>query len=319
MAEHDPRDRRGRRHQRRQEAAGFPAAPEAAPSSSHPSHPANANASVPVDLAPTPATVTQISTSSPSPTPAVNEASGTNVPSTVRVVVPAIVVIASVLIACVLSVQFYRWRKRRAASRKPILLPQIIVHSDFHTDALPYKLDVHLHDEPESGPTTFGKHGDLAKGRAPFDSATPIAVIFPSSESDTLDAKKGSIGIPQVPAPTARRQEGTRRLASNQFKDHRLSTRTSSLIASQLPSGSPLRMSAVAAALSDPTQSSPSQKKSVTVVATFQATMPDELPLIMGETLQIIEVYQDQWCLVERFGVGKKKRGVIPLCCVKAK
>ncbi|KZV96220.1 hypothetical protein EXIGLDRAFT_733783 [Exidia glandulosa HHB12029] len=58
--------------------------------------------------------------------------------------------------------------------------------------------------------------------------------------------------------------------------------------------------------------------KLVSVVSPFDSTMPDELPVAVGETLRVIEVYEDDWCLAERIG-RKKGRGILPQNCVSEK
>jgi len=47
--------------------------------------------------------------------------------------------------------------------------------------------------------------------------------------------------------------------------------------------------------------------------------MPDELEVRLGETLRVLEMYADEWCLAERVGRGKRQRGVLPQFCVQDK
>jgi hypothetical protein len=64
--------------------------------------------------------------------------------------------------------------------------------------------------------------------------------------------------------------------------------------------------------------SHPLEGKLVTVVDQYDATMPDELGVIPGETLRVIEAYDDGWCLAERVG-RKKGRGILPQIVVAEK
>lgn len=52
------------------------------------------------------------------------------------------------------------------------------------------------------------------------------------------------------------------------------------------------------------------------VVATLYApTLSDELPVRLGETIRMIEEYEDEWCLVQRVG-RTHERGVVPRFCL---
>lgn len=64
--------------------------------------------------------------------------------------------------------------------------------------------------------------------------------------------------------------------------------------------------------------SHPLDGKLVTATDPYDATMPDELSIVAGETLRVIEAYDDDWCLAERVG-RKKGRGIIPQMCIVEK
>ncbi|KZT27326.1 hypothetical protein NEOLEDRAFT_1146542 [Neolentinus lepideus HHB14362 ss-1] len=54
----------------------------------------------------------------------------------------------------------------------------------------------------------------------------------------------------------------------------------------------------------------------MTVVTTFQPSMDDELSIETGETLRLLEEYEDEWCLVQRVGRYDAEKGVIPRFCL---
>jgi len=53
----------------------------------------------------------------------------------------------------------------------------------------------------------------------------------------------------------------------------------------------------------------------MTVAALYIPSMSDELPVRLGETIRMIEEYEDEWCLVQRVG-RTDERGVIPRFCL---
>jgi len=53
----------------------------------------------------------------------------------------------------------------------------------------------------------------------------------------------------------------------------------------------------------------------MTVNALYVPSLSDELPIRMGETIRMIEEYEDKWCLVQRVG-RTDERGVIPRFCL---
>ncbi|KAF8516756.1 hypothetical protein JB92DRAFT_2715080 [Gautieria morchelliformis] len=54
----------------------------------------------------------------------------------------------------------------------------------------------------------------------------------------------------------------------------------------------------------------------VVVESTFTRSLHDELEVHEGETLQLLEEYEDEWCLVRRVGPKAAEQGVIPRFCV---
>lgn len=55
----------------------------------------------------------------------------------------------------------------------------------------------------------------------------------------------------------------------------------------------------------------------MTVVHTFVPTLADELGIQLGETLRLLEEYEDEWCLVQRCGRHDAEKGVIPRFCLQ--
>lgn len=51
------------------------------------------------------------------------------------------------------------------------------------------------------------------------------------------------------------------------------------------------------------------------VVAFYVPSLSDELPIRLGETVYMIEEYEDEWCLVQRVG-QTDERGVVPRFCL---
>ncbi|KAI0695855.1 hypothetical protein C8T65DRAFT_710719 [Cerioporus squamosus] len=50
---------------------------------------------------------------------------------------------------------------------------------------------------------------------------------------------------------------------------------------------------------------------------TFIPSLADELAIKVGEVLNMLEEYEDEWCLVERIGSRSGERGVVPRFCLK--
>jgi len=48
----------------------------------------------------------------------------------------------------------------------------------------------------------------------------------------------------------------------------------------------------------------------------FDPSMEDELSVTVGETVRLVEEYEDEWCLVQRVGRLDAERGVIPRFCL---
>lgn len=52
------------------------------------------------------------------------------------------------------------------------------------------------------------------------------------------------------------------------------------------------------------------------VAALYVPSLSDELPIRLGETIRMIEEYEDQWCLVQRVQGRSDERGVVPRFCL---
>ncbi|KAI0780395.1 hypothetical protein BD413DRAFT_463945 [Trametes elegans] len=57
--------------------------------------------------------------------------------------------------------------------------------------------------------------------------------------------------------------------------------------------------------------------RNMIVEHTFIPSLADELSVKIGETLRMLEEYEDEWCLVERLGSRSDERGVVPRFCLK--
>lgn len=53
------------------------------------------------------------------------------------------------------------------------------------------------------------------------------------------------------------------------------------------------------------------------VTCTFVPSLADELAIKVGETLRLVEEYEDEWCLVQRIGKLDAEKGVIPRFCLQ--
>ncbi|CAL1705739.1 unnamed protein product [Somion occarium] len=53
------------------------------------------------------------------------------------------------------------------------------------------------------------------------------------------------------------------------------------------------------------------------VTCTFVPSLADELKIKVGETLRLVEEYEDEWCLVQRIGKPDAEKGVIPRFCLQ--
>lgn len=55
----------------------------------------------------------------------------------------------------------------------------------------------------------------------------------------------------------------------------------------------------------------------VKVVIQFTPLEHDELACNVGDTLRLLEEYEDEWCLVQRVGREDAEKGVVPRFCVQ--
>lgn len=53
------------------------------------------------------------------------------------------------------------------------------------------------------------------------------------------------------------------------------------------------------------------------VTCTFVCSLPDELLTKIGETLRLLEEYEDEWCMVQRVGKNDAEKGIIPRSCLQ--
>jgi len=54
----------------------------------------------------------------------------------------------------------------------------------------------------------------------------------------------------------------------------------------------------------------------MTVERSFDPSMEDELSVTVGETVCLLEEYEDEWCLVQRMGRMNADKGVVPSLCL---
>lgn len=52
------------------------------------------------------------------------------------------------------------------------------------------------------------------------------------------------------------------------------------------------------------------------VATTFMPSLDDELSIVLGETIRLLEEYEDQWCLVQRVGRKDADKGIVPRFCL---
>jgi len=54
----------------------------------------------------------------------------------------------------------------------------------------------------------------------------------------------------------------------------------------------------------------------MSVKSTFDRSLEDELLIVVGETVRLLEEYEDEWCLVQRVGRVDAQKGIIPRLCL---
>jgi len=54
----------------------------------------------------------------------------------------------------------------------------------------------------------------------------------------------------------------------------------------------------------------------MTVVSTYVPSLSDELQIKVGESVRMLEEYEDEWCLVQYVGRTNDKKGVCPRLCL---
>lgn len=66
-----------------------------------------------------------------------------------------------------------------------------------------------------------------------------------------------------------------------------------------------------------PQKSDKKLPRMMSVSTTFTPTLEDELSVELGETVRLIEEYEDSWCLVQRVGRIDAPKGVVPRLCLQ--
>ncbi|CDO70013.1 hypothetical protein BN946_scf184354.g15 [Trametes cinnabarina] len=87
--------------------------------------------------------------------------------------------------------------------------------------------------------------------------------------------------------------------------------------ASSFGLGAPMGTDGQANLKSKPSVKGQKLPRNMLVEHTFIPSLADELTIKVGETLRMLEEYEDEWCLVERLGSRSGERGVVPRFCLK--
>ncbi|KAI8982899.1 hypothetical protein BD414DRAFT_508615 [Trametes punicea] len=87
--------------------------------------------------------------------------------------------------------------------------------------------------------------------------------------------------------------------------------------ASSFGVGAPMGTDQQANLKSKPSVKGQKLPRTMIVEHTFIPSLADELTIKVGETLRMLEEYEDEWCLVERVGSRSGERGVVPRFCLK--
>jgi hypothetical protein len=53
------------------------------------------------------------------------------------------------------------------------------------------------------------------------------------------------------------------------------------------------------------------------VIAPYTPTLSDELRVQVGDTVRVLQAYQDGWCFAQFVGKGDAPKGVVPLVCLE--
>ncbi|KAF7308765.1 hypothetical protein MKEN_01075600 [Mycena kentingensis (nom. inval.)] len=269
-----------------------------------------------------------------------------NVTKTLEVVVA----ILALIILLGLGLCFYRRWRRKA---KKTTAPSHII--DFtHEQSIPYEkenqLDLHasafILEKPSSVYIPGGSAADMNPGwvpQIPPNGSTKLA-----SSSSTLSKFKGtnkslrasrgwdktfSSRQPQDqsrcprPRPTNRRcllhpPTPPAKKPKNPFSRNLPPAKQEPVDLPPVPVLSPTRNASFAAhqsmalAAAQMERIAEQSAKLVVVVNPFVPSMDDELPIQVGETLRVLEEYQDGWALVGRIGSPDVEKGVVPQSCL---
>ncbi|KAF9484638.1 hypothetical protein BDN70DRAFT_872151 [Pholiota conissans] len=134
--------------------------------------------------------------------------------------------------------------------------------------------------------------------------ATKVSHSKPSKKGSNLQA----LIVPQyntepAPVPSPARSESFAR------KD--LVIPTPALVLSSAPSSMPSNSN------NEISPKSGSGARMMTVVAPYTPTLADELNVIVGDTVRLLQEYQDGWGFVQFVGKGDAPKGVVPLVCLQ--
>lgn len=255
------------------------------------------------------------------------------IPTSLSTIIPATCAVIGVIVFAFVLWNLWLRKQKRKAKKAVIAL---YAPSPNYDETLKHSTKHLL--EPV---TPVSPSGQFGLPSSPKD-VRPMNAKFPSSRSST-PREKYAFDMPSPPPPatpaTPKRFSifGQVR-AMPEFKDRdakpvrSYSTRSASLLSSRMSTRRKPKQADTLAmpdlpALRITDCDSPVETslplpglagKLVSVVQAFDSTMPDELPVAVGETLRVLEVYDDDWCLAERIG-RKKGRGILPQGCVSEK
>lgn len=137
-------------------------------------------------------------------------------------------------------------------------------------------------------PTYTATHN--SRSSSPSTSPRPPALNLPTV-TITHDNNSLSVPAPPSPVPSPRRTSSFIKEAPAGFGESGLKPKPS-MKGQKLP-------------------------RKMLVEHTFIPSLADELAVKVGETLSMLEEYEDEWCLVERIGGRFGERGVVPRFCLK--
>ncbi|KAF9652884.1 hypothetical protein BDM02DRAFT_3108515 [Thelephora ganbajun] len=209
-----------------------------------------------------------------------DEDSGLSTPITVVVCIASSV---AALTLGILTWRFIVWRKNKGTT--PTSVPS--------RSSLSPTTVVHLSQKPEPTYLVDPEKGRDYENQIPSPKPLPLPVLMkaspPSNKKSTpalnLDVNCDAEATQPSPLRSASFNPNTK----TQSFSSRISSRMS-MGAKKLP-------------------------RLMTVAVLYVPSLSDELPIKLGETIRMIEVYEDEWCLVQRVG-RTDERGVVPRFCL---